>query len=267
MGKRKVIFFCLAVGLFLTVVVWAVFRDREQEPMYNGRTLSEWADFSSQDWEESSKAIRHMGTNMFPVILKWLRSEQAPWERKIYLWLRALPSWTTPRFLFLWLVDRPAAVRVDRAFQVFGVLQQDAAPMAPELLRLSYQESSVVSPRALAALGVMGKAGLPYLLRGINDPSHPYRERAILEIGRVLKYNPEGTNVVPALIECMWYKPAGVQQATSVALAYWASKQPEGAAIDDFKKSVGNTNEVFQQVIKRLEMRRTNHVTNNSLTP
>src|SRR6267378_1888938 len=139
--RRSLLFLSLSAALVLTAAVWAVLRDRE--PTYDGRTLSEWAGLSPGREKGGSDAIRHMGTNTFPTILKWLRYKPPPWKVKMLDRLRAGPNWIKPRFLVSWLVDSQAEARVIHTYNVLGVLQEEAAPIGPEILRLSYAKSDV----------------------------------------------------------------------------------------------------------------------------
>src|SRR5882762_8557061 len=116
MRKRRVLFLCLSVALLLTVVVWALSREGDREPTYDGRTLSEWASLPLGRENEASEAIRHMGTNTFPTILKWLRSGQVPWKAKMLRRLMAGPNWIRLRFLVNWLIDEQAQTRVMHAY-------------------------------------------------------------------------------------------------------------------------------------------------------
>jgi hypothetical protein len=261
----KMLFLCLGAGLVLTAVLWAVLRDRE--PTYDGRTLSEWVDLSGKGVGGAAKAIRRMGTNTFPVVLKWLRSEPAPWKAK---WLRRVsvgPVWARQGYLVNWLDDVPARTRSGRAHHVIVILQEEAAPIAPDLLKLSYGKSEFVANRALGALGYMRTKGLPNLLRAVRDPNHPHREYAVQQVGMVLQRNPTSTNAVQALLECTADKDAGLQVQASVALAYWASRQPAGAVNDEFKRSVGNTNQWFLSATAWVEQRASRGITNYPAGP
>src|SRR5260221_5062014 len=62
---------------------------REHEPTYAGKRLSEWvARLSSKNSlegdSEAENAIRHIGTNSLPYLLKWISYEPAPWRIKLY---------------------------------------------------------------------------------------------------------------------------------------------------------------------------------------
>src|SRR5947209_3349861 len=62
---------------------------REQEPTYAGKRLSEWvmrlrAKNSLEGERETEEAIRHIGTNSLPYLLKWISYEPTPWRIKLY---------------------------------------------------------------------------------------------------------------------------------------------------------------------------------------
>src|SRR6266850_2566498 len=154
MRKRRFLFFCLGTVLVLTAVVWAIFRERE--PTYDGRTLSEWADLSTQGNNEATNAIRHIGTNTFPVILNWLHSEPGPLKLKLLRGLNVVPDRFKPEFLISRFAFIPAQALAGRARAVLGILQEESAPIAPEICRLSYDKSSFIELINLHALRSMG---------------------------------------------------------------------------------------------------------------
>src|SRR5262245_47282072 len=78
----------LAVGL--AVLVWP----REQEPSYGGRALSEWlavyargqnaaaTDSETRESERAATAVRAIGTNAVPILLRWMDFKMPPWREK-----------------------------------------------------------------------------------------------------------------------------------------------------------------------------------------
>src|SRR5271169_5495899 len=82
---RRVLLILLACGLVvvLFVLVWP----REREPEYKGRPLSKWIasytakypDESSPEYREAAEAVRQIGTNAIPCLLKWLTHENPTW--------------------------------------------------------------------------------------------------------------------------------------------------------------------------------------------
>ena len=257
--------FCLAVGLLLTAAVCAVFRDRE--PSYQGRTLSEWADLWPERQDEASEAIHHIGTNSFPIVLKWLRSGPSPWREKMLGRAYSSPDWMRPDFLVNWLSDDQAKKRVGRAYQVIRILGEEAGPMVAELEQLSYEKSPFVAFAAFDGLAYIGRAGFLHLLRVSEDAKNPHHGKAVERLGWLLQNHPSSTNIIQALFQCAGDKDVMVQKEASLALAKWAIKQPAGVAIDKFKRSVGSTNEVFLRWLRQFEMSANNGTTNNSPTP
>jgi len=62
---------------------------REREPEYGGKRLSEWVralplDSSRTGSSEAEVAVRQIGTNAFPYLLKWVDYEPAAWKLKVY---------------------------------------------------------------------------------------------------------------------------------------------------------------------------------------
>src|SRR5436190_11030189 len=83
MRKRRVYVVLLAAGVLVVVglLVCGVFRERE--PEYGGKRLSEWVEVyvipersvPPVRVEEIDDAIRHVGTNALPYLLRWMRYE------------------------------------------------------------------------------------------------------------------------------------------------------------------------------------------------
>src|SRR5947209_15928662 len=79
----------LLVGL--AVLVWP----RENEPAYQGRSLSDWlavyekakaSDASASDIQEGEKAtnaVRAMGTNAVPILLQWMDHQLPSWRKRL----------------------------------------------------------------------------------------------------------------------------------------------------------------------------------------
>ncbi|MGH7993417.1 MAG: hypothetical protein ACREDQ_07870, partial [Limisphaerales bacterium] len=75
---RKCVFIALLVG----IVVWLLFAIfRPLEPRYGGKQLSQWAavflsdsEVTSQEYEQATNAIQHIGTNALPYALRCCRA-------------------------------------------------------------------------------------------------------------------------------------------------------------------------------------------------
>ena len=82
MRKRGAQFVSLLCLLLAGLLV--IFLRRDVEPSYNGRTLSEWS-ISGGDIKlnEAEDAIRHIGTNSLPFVLRWVTAEPLAWRNKV----------------------------------------------------------------------------------------------------------------------------------------------------------------------------------------
>lgn len=175
---------------------------REPEPGYQGQSLSQLIELSDRYYgsrdpytrTQAVEAIRHIGTNAIPFLLKWIQFEEPPWETKL-------------RFR-IWILTgkRVNAVkpisRADEAVYAFHSLDQDADGAVGELARLmNLAESEHIRSRAAFALGYMArpKALLP-LLEVITNSQSSIRLDAVSALQHF------GTNAQPALpllIECL----------------------------------------------------------------
>jgi len=85
--KRRLCLLLIAIAVLVGVLA-VIFR-REREPEYGGRKLSEWVlrlpvKPSELGPSEAEEAIRHIGTNAVPYLLKWISREPARWQVKLY---------------------------------------------------------------------------------------------------------------------------------------------------------------------------------------
>jgi HEAT repeat protein len=87
--------------------------------------------------------------------------------------------------------------RAGRAFSAFEILGEVAAPAIPDLVRVANQGNSGSSPAATAALGHLGKDALPPLLALSTNSAFPFRNEAMMSVGRM---HYLGTNAHPAVV-------------------------------------------------------------------
>src|SRR6266480_4402083 len=134
----------------------------DHEPRYGGRSLSSWL-LISQDiwsgkltrpgWQESSEAIRRMGTNGLPYVLEWMAYERPPWRTQVVAKLQKLPKALGggPK-LERWVLGNGEA-RAEATIWVFKALGPEARPIVPELFDLANSSKNpAASRRAQAAL-------------------------------------------------------------------------------------------------------------------
>lgn len=168
--KRFIIVFSFLVVVILGAALWP----REREPEYNGVKLSVWLerykanlepDYVSSDSHaalvQAHSAIREIGTNSLPFLVRWIQYKEPAWRKALYCGLGKVPDKVLrPRVsmrLFRWLHDKKLD-RADNSMYAFQVLRQQAQPAVPELRRLARGKPiNMTYYRAVVCLSMMGE--------------------------------------------------------------------------------------------------------------
>jgi hypothetical protein len=154
---------------------------------------------------DAEEAIRAIGTNAFPVVLKWLHFEEDHSSVRLFysLGLDHLPFVLRNR-LRQWVFDDRGLRRAQKAFQVLQVLGPDAGQIAPRLIRLCNKASEPdTAYRSLAVLGTLGTNALPQLMQLLQNTNHPYRGAAVRQVEQILSHSPGLYLQTPLLIQCL----------------------------------------------------------------
>jgi HEAT repeat protein len=173
--------------------IWNHFR----EPFYGDKSLSEWIDLldSSVDPEnpndpiviEARTAVRHIGTNAIPFLLRWIQARDSRLKLQ-------LEEWTQNQNLVK-IHFRPAVEKQIRGSAGFFLLGEVATPAISELedqIFAARGSSGNESMYAFAALGFIGKDSLPFLTNClVGEPRFIFG--ALEALARM------GTNAEPAL--------------------------------------------------------------------
>lgn len=199
--RRKRILIVLAVCVLIGIGVVALLPERE--PQYNGKKLSEWMDVPSRGIDsrhtaqvaEAIKAIRAIGTNALPCLLRWAELENPNW-----LWRTAERcknfgfNWPQ-RFVFLKVRQRA------NAWTALHILGRTASPAIPAVGRIAMNSPS--PEYAIAFLSDIGPDGIPELLRVIARGKGERRLRAMDFIKLVPDLGTNGPAVAKVLLNCM----------------------------------------------------------------
>lgn len=202
---------CLAMLIIVVTVILVLCH--QQEPQYDGRTLSEWlaqngnahrarSSAGGSDPQEAIEAVRHIGTNALPFLVKWMSYETPAWRRQL-----------APALLRLWPNSRRNASVLSllgakreesswQALSAFEILGPEASPAVPDLERM--MKNSKATPTwnlATLALGYIGKDGLPALIAALSDPSQSNRWRIIGAIGSIRNLDSNDRRAVVVLIK------------------------------------------------------------------
>jgi len=205
--------------LGLAVVCYLVLR-APREPVYQGKTLSVWLETynpasgpgrGSPAWKAADEALRHIGTNAIPCLLRKLRARDSGLKLRLVAWAQ--------RQHFIKIHFVPAAARNIEASRAFIVLGSTAKAALPDLIK-AYQETQSVEAwsaieDALAWIGPEARPALPLLLRAATNANSRVRANALWALGEI-HAQPEAC--VPALLRGLNDGDAWVQTSAAHAL-------------------------------------------------
>jgi len=128
----------------------------------------------------ATDAIRHMGTNVFPVLLDWLLYDDTYIRN---LWWRRIPAPLRNRkFVSDVFWYNPKARRANSASWALIALGQDASPAIPELAeRLISTTNFTVRTRSMVILREIGTPAVAALTAAAIDP-RSHTNNSIFEI-------------------------------------------------------------------------------------
>lgn len=227
--RRRTIIILVLGAVVLLALVWIVFRP-DKEPEYNGKKLSEWAIQirgdpsvgypSPVDVEEASIAIRSMGTNAIPYLLKWIDYQTPTWRLSGFeainnLFRRCSLDWRLP--------DDPKMIRSFAAVEAFQALGPAGDSVIPSLVSAFYGKRRGVFMRSAFALGHLGTNGCAHLISALTNADPDIRATAAHVLG--WSQHPESRIAIPALITCMEDPEARV--ATQAAIAPIFQSRPD----------------------------------------
>lgn len=205
----------------LGVVVWLVLfpREGEPDPVYQGRPLSAWLDdymvpgprMSVKGREAANAAVRHLGTNAFPMLLRRLGTKDAPVMDGFYELLKK------QHFIKIHhLIARHRRMEALLAFDALGAEGKGAVPALIELYEQRSSQSRAMVAAVIGSIGPEAKAAVPVLLSDALGGSDVFtRHGDILALGRI---HSEPQQVVPALVNCLSSPDAKIRSYAALAL-------------------------------------------------
>jgi hypothetical protein len=208
----------IATAFVAVAIASALLLAPNQEPRYNGRPLSKWVQVYSQgtpEFSEAEQAIRTIGTNALPFLLKWIRQEPPSWAGTAD---RALPQALSETAPARFLIDGLGYETANGAMLAFGVLGTNAAPAIPELVALMKGTTNrATAVRAIAALSGLGPRALPHILSALSNTNQA--GRATIPHFIVMMAVDLGTNAcLPALRAALQDPDPAVRTHASRAL-------------------------------------------------
>jgi hypothetical protein len=144
----------LIVAVCVVAAIVLLWPRGEREPVYQGKKLSEWIKGASlvpaqPDLEKRREALRHMGTNTLPFLVRWIDGGEPPKLSRFDATAAKVrgplgSAWTRFR--------RGQVRRAGDSVWAFSVLGASARPAVPELVALSHSTNRYVVINALGAL-------------------------------------------------------------------------------------------------------------------
>ena len=223
-----------------------------REPVYRGHTLTYWLEHYYilppniprsggilRPDPQAVEAIRHIGTNAIPALLRQTRAHDSPLKLKLLalaqkqnlIGIRStsgfFPGSAVPLAKRQHLIDirfTPASQRNLQASLGFCELGSAASNAAPALIEIynanispSSQDAAIV---ALGSIGPAAKPALPSLLRTLADTNNYTRLACVRALASI---HAEPQSVVPALIKSLSDPHFGVRMLAAEALGQFGA--------------------------------------------
>ena len=204
--KKQVL---ISIGLIaLATVCFFALRPRN-EPKYQDRYLFDWLRayslsnpelLSNETRDKAEVAVRNIGTNALPYLVKWIAYKRPAWRTTLR---KKLPAFITTREPVAGWLDGDVVLRRECASVGFLILGTNAVSAIPELLAMIKDSTNSASRNgARHALISIGSPAIPALKSALADPNQPEREFIILSFSSMALMH--GTNAcLPVLIEAL----------------------------------------------------------------
>ncbi len=246
MGKKRAILLALSFAALAGGLVWTL--SRPAEPAYQGKPLSAWLNeyngLPGDTNQAACAAVRELGTNAIPALLKIIESGDPPFQRMISE-LNRVQSLVHFPLRDTWL-QREAA---SSALYAMGA---NAKPAFPALTSLLF-DTNTADLSALPLAG-MGSEGLPPLIVALKDQNAFIRHQAVNGLGME---RSDLDIVVPALIARLSDQDMRVHLATVAALGHLHAEP--GLAVPALMKDFPGNDPVLRlRIVLAIEQFETN---------
>ncbi|MDB6068091.1 MAG: domain containing protein [Pedosphaera sp.] len=149
---------------------------RPHEPEYHGRRLTSWLAYDAAhlpsldamatqaEQDRVEDAVRHIGPDAIPVLMKLLRARDGVFNQQLVS--------LSLRYPFIPLHPRSAAecnAMAILGFKILGSIAKPAVPALTKLLDDSEGDGAVLASMALARIGPCAQASVPALVRNLRD--------------------------------------------------------------------------------------------------
>ncbi|MEO7299996.1 MAG: HEAT repeat domain-containing protein [Verrucomicrobiota bacterium] len=203
------------------------------EPIFKGKRLSEWLNNFGYDGdlrtqaeinrnEQAEGAIRSMGPNVLPHLLKAIQSNDSTIRHQGMSALCAVGSNAAPaipQLTFLLQDGRPQTARF--AAVVLGCIGSEATPALLKGFTNGNPELQSITLDALAKNGAESSVAIPYLIAALDHSATNLNERIISALGQI---GSKPDKVVPLLINYLEHSYYGYRFCAAEALKGFSDK-------------------------------------------
>jgi hypothetical protein len=236
---------------FLGLLAWRA--PGQREPFYEGRPLSRWLDhhvpstaadppYNSPGWKKAEEALRHIGTNGIPTLLKMISARDLP---PILIQIREKAQrWRLARSRYQYAMSRHE--EAEYAFQVLGATASNAVPGLMAIYQRNISPSSQrCAALALGHIGPGARAALPVLFR---DFTHTNPHVRFYAVSAVMNIGGDPEVVVPKLTMALQDSNINVRwNALSGLSRFFARARP---AVPEIQKLLGDQGKVGASPIR-----------------
>ena len=198
----------LAAALGIVAVIFVFAGSRAKEPIYRDRRLSEWvSDFNrgEKEYAAASGAVRAMGTNALPGLLRLLRHSPEPWLNRWIPWINRQP--------FFKIARRPNGPYPEQVVSAFIVLGTNVTSVLPQLNEIFLRSTNGIYASEVMTLAAPVQS-LPYLAAALQQPAL-VRSNAAVSLRNLGTYL---TPAMPLLLACLVDRDAGVRTSARASL-------------------------------------------------
>jgi hypothetical protein len=148
------------------------------------------------EWgERRTEAIRGMGINALPFLVRWIGYESRPWRKKLSGMLAGTRLWPLVR-------DR-GEDRAGLVITAFAALGDQSGPALPELTQLMKGTNFRPAFLALNAVDASGAVGVPVLLDVLTNRGAYNGQRGFSVLGTMSHLGTNAYVAVPTLVDCL----------------------------------------------------------------
>jgi hypothetical protein len=189
--KRRRVLIILAVAFIFAIVAVMVWPMKE-EPVYQGKKLSEWflesryyynqPGWGETEGNESANAVREIGTNALPFLLDWTRYRRPAWRARLLPAFNALTPWIKRMPVVRSVSDDRQVARAELAPYGFALLGPRAVSAVPALCCLVHPTNAAPLRAAILKTEVfyrLGSNAFPSLMGVLTNHAELGRAGAI----------------------------------------------------------------------------------------